>query len=317
MPSRTETNTESHSAAHKAGATDIRLESALIRILPTGWKPYGLLLRLDRPAGSWLLLLPCWWSVALASPGWPDWKLVGLFFMGAFIMRGAGCTFNDIIDRNFDAQVARTALRPIPSGQVSVKSAFVFFNLVCLLGLIVLLQFNSFSIWLGVLALVPLAVYPFMKRFVYFPQLFMGFAFNWGSLLGWAAVNGSLSLAPGLLYLAGIAWTLGYDTIYAHQDKEDDIAAGVKSLALKLGDNTRPWLAVFYGISISLTAAAGWAAGLSWLFYVVLAAPALHLFWQVTTVDLDDPKDCLAKFRASRDYGLLVFAAIAIGQVVR
>ncbi|MCK5167351.1 MAG: 4-hydroxybenzoate octaprenyltransferase, partial [Rhodospirillaceae bacterium] len=288
----------------------------IMRITPKAWHPYLLLLRIDRPAGSWLLLLPCWWGVAMASMGVPDWKLLLVFFIGAFTMRGAGCVFNDIVDRKVDAKVARTALRPIPSGQVSVTKAFIFFNIVCLVGLLALLQLNKFSIWVGVAALIPLAVYPFMKRFVHFPQLFMGFAFNWGAMLGWAAVRGELSLAPGLLYLAGIFWSLGYDTIYGHQDKKDDILIGVKSLAIKLGKNNRPWIGLFYFITIFLIIAAGYVADSGWIFYLSMTLPTAHLIWQIKTIDFDNPKDCLSKFKSNRDFGLLVFAAFVLGNTI-
>ncbi|MDH5188552.1 MAG: 4-hydroxybenzoate octaprenyltransferase [Rhodospirillaceae bacterium] len=305
-----------HSEEQKLDATDIRHGNLILRVAPKSWRPYLLLLRIDRPVGSWLLLMPCWWGTAMASNGLPDAKFIALFFFGAFIMRGAGCVFNDIIDRDFDAKVVRTALRPIPSGQVSVAKAFIFFNVMCLIGLVILLQLNMFAIWVGVASLLPLAVYPFMKRFVHFPQLFMGLAFNWGALLGWAAVRGELSLAPGLLYIAGIFWTLGYDTIYAHQDKEDDLIIGIKSLAVKLGDATRPWIAVFYALTILFILLAGFAANVGWAFYPAMILPTLHLTWQIITVDFDNAKDCLSKFRLNRDFGFLVFLAFVLGNIV-
>ncbi len=305
-----------HSEEQKLDATDIRDDILIMRATPKAWRPYLLLLRIDRPVGSWLLLMPCWWGVAMASTGMPDWKLILLFFIGAFTMRGAGCVFNDIVDRDFDAKVVRTALRPIPSGQVSVAKAFIFFNVICFVGLLVLLQLNMFSIWVGMGALIPLAIYPFMKRFVHFPQLFMGFAFNWGAMLGWAAVRGELSLAPGLLYIAGIFWTLGYDTIYAHQDKEDDMLVGIKSLAVRLGDSTRPWIAFFYFITILLIIAAGYVSGINWIFYPAMAIPAAHLIWQVSTIDFENAKDCLSKFKLNRDFGFLVFIAFVLGNAI-
>ncbi len=315
-PNHNPAHNPNHSEEQKLDATDIRADSLIIRAAPKAWRPYLLLLRIDRPVGSWLLLVPCWWGVAMASMGVPDWKLLLVFFIGAFTMRGAGCVFNDIVDRDFDAKVVRTALRPIPSGQVSVTKAFIFFNVVCLVGLLALLQLNMFSIWVGIAALVPLAVYPFMKRFVHFPQLFMGFAFNWGAMLGWAAVRGELSLAPGLLYLAGIFWTLGYDTIYAHQDKEDDMLVGIKSLAVKLGDSTRPWIVFFYLVTILLIIIAGYVSNIGWIFYPAMALPVAHLIWQIKTIDLDNPKDCLSKFKSNRDFGLLVFAAFVLGNTI-
>ena len=296
---------------------------------PEGVKPYLKLARFDRPIGAWLLLWPCWWSVAFAaagssvfrwpllhSPPWPDAILMLLFFIGAFVMRGAGCTLNDIADRDFDGRVERTALRPIPSRQVSVLQAALWMAALSLVGLAVLLSFNHFAVLLGAASLAIVAVYPFMKRFTYWPQFVLGLAFNWGALLGWAAVNGSLSAAPVALYAAGIAWTLGYDTIYAHQDKEDDILIGVKSTALRFGPATKRWLSVFYAIALAGIAACGWIVGLSWAFYAGLAVAAGHLIWQIIDLDIDDWADCLAKFRSNHPFGLIVLAAIVAGQVV-
>ena len=299
-----------------SGASDIRTEGWIARLTPAPLRPYMYLMRLDRPYGAWLLLLPCWWSVALAADGtWPDARLLALFAVGAFIMRGAGCVMNDIADRDFDGKVARTANRPIPSGQVSIKQAILFLGGLGFMGLGVLVQFNAFAIAIGVLSLVTVVIYPYMKRFTYWPQVFLGLSFNWGALLGWAAVQGSLGAAPGFLYVAGIMWTLGYDTIYAHQDKEDDILVGIKSTALRLGEATRIWLVFFYGGAITLVAASGWLAGLSVFFYPALLPAAAHLTWQVVTVDIHDPKNCLKRFKSNRDFGLLLFAAVIVGQV--
>ncbi|MEG3618996.1 4-hydroxybenzoate octaprenyltransferase [Magnetovibrio sp. PR-2] len=297
-------------------ASDIRTESWIARVTPRALKPYMYLMRLDRPYGAWLLLLPCWWSIALASEGtWPNPIVLALFALGALIMRGAGCVMNDIADRDYDGQVARTATRPIPAGDVSIKQAIGFLVFLCLLGLAILLQFNLFAIAVGVLSLVTVVIYPYMKRFTYWPQIFLGLSFNWGALLGWAAVKGELSAAPGVLYAAGIFWTLGYDTIYAHQDKEDDILVGIKSTALKLGGATKGWLVFFYGGALTLVALAGWLAGLSVWFFPALLPAAVHLAWQVTTLDIDAPKNCLARFKSNRDFGLLVFLAVIVGQL--
>lgn len=297
-------------------ASDIRTEGWVARLTPVPLRPYMYLMRLDRPYGAWLLLLPCWWSVALAADGtWPDVKLLVLFAVGAFIMRGAGCVMNDIADRNFDGKVARTANRPLPSGLVSIKQAILFLGILGFMGLGVLIQFNTFAVAIGVLSLVTVVIYPYMKRFTYWPQVFLGLSFNWGALLGWAAVQGSLSAAPGVLYVAGIMWTLGYDTIYAHQDKEDDILVGIKSTALRLGEATRGWLMFFYGGTIALVAVSGWLVGLSVVFYPALLPAATHLMWQVATVDIHDPKNCLRRFKSNRDFGLLLFAAVIVGQV--
>lgn len=306
-----------HHVPNSKNASDIRTEGWLIRLTPRPMHPYIYLMRLDRPYGAWLLLLPCWWSIALAANGtWPDVKLLVLFTLGAFIMRGAGCVMNDIADRDFDGQVARTATRPIPSGDVSIKQAIAFLALLGFMGLAILIQFNVFAIAIGVLSLATVIIYPYMKRFTYWPQVFLGLSFNWGALLGWAAVQGELSAAPGVLYVAGILWTLGYDTVYAHQDKEDDILVGIKSTALKLGDATRGWLVVFYGAAITLVGLSGWLADLSAYFYLALIPAVAHLAWQVSTIDIDDPKNCLTRFKSNRDFGLLVFAAIVVGQLI-
>ena len=297
-------------------ASDIRTESWIARITPGPLKPFMYLMRLDRPVGVWLLVLPCWWSIALAADGtWPDLVLLGLFTLGAVIMRGAGCVMNDIADRDFDGQVARTATRPIPAGDVTVREAVLFLGLLCMLGFLILIQFNMFAIAVGVLSIATVVIYPYMKRFTYWPQMFLGISFNWGALLGWAAVKGELSAAPGLLYLAGILWTLGYDTIYAHQDKDDDILIGIKSTALRLGDATAGWLVFFYGGALALIALAGWIAGLSVWFFPALIPAALHLAWQIKSLDIDDAKLCLARFKSNRDFGLMVFFAVMVGQL--
>ncbi|MBL6958254.1 MAG: 4-hydroxybenzoate octaprenyltransferase [Rhodospirillales bacterium] len=303
--------------AAKPSASDIPSGNWVDRLLPDGLKPYARLSRLDRPIGTWLLLLPGWWSLALATPGWPDPGLVVLFGIGAIVMRGAGCVHNDITDRDFDKMVARTADRPIASGAVSLPRAFAFMGLLALIGFAVLWQFNLFAVWVGAASLLLVAVYPFMKRITYWPQAVLGLTFNWGALLGWAAVRGEIAPAALVLYAAGFFWTLGYDTIYAHQDKEDDLLVGIKSTALRLGDATRPWLFVFYGISLVLLAWAGILAGLGWPFYAGLALAAGHLAWQAATIDTDTAADCLAKFKSNRDYGLILFAAIIAGQLIR
>ncbi|MFQ5764976.1 MAG: 4-hydroxybenzoate octaprenyltransferase [Rhodospirillales bacterium] len=297
-------------------ATDIPDESWIDRLAPVATRPYLRLARADRPIGTWLLLLPCWWSVALATPSWPDLWFLVLFAAGSLVMRGAGCTVNDIVDRDFDARVARTATRPIASGRVSVLNALIFLALLLLLGLAVLSQFNAFAVALGISSLVLVILYPFMKRITYWPQLFLGLTFNWGALLGWAAVTGGLAVPAVSLYAAGIFWTLGYDTIYAHQDKEDDILIGIKSTALKFGASTQPWLIGFYSVTVALMLVSGYSAGLRWPFYLALAAGVCHLAWQVRTVDITDPKNCLAKFKSNRDFGLVLLAGIIGGQVV-
>jgi 4-hydroxybenzoate polyprenyltransferase len=236
-----------------------------------------------------------------------------LFAIGAVVMRGAGCAYNDIVDKDFDAKVARTALRPIPSGQVSLKAAWIFLGALCLIGLAVLLQFNLYTIYLGMASLALVAIYPFMKRITWWPQAFLGLTFNWGALMGYAALTGRLDAAALALYASGIAWTLGYDTIYAHQDKEDDALIGVKSSARRLGVRTKPALYIFYGASLALLALAGALAGLHPLYFAALVAPAAHFFVQIARVDIDAPASCLAVFKSNRESGLLVLAALLSG----
>lgn len=283
---------------------------------PEGLQPYMKLSRLDRPIGTWLLLLPCLWSIALAAPtgGFPDLWLFILFGIGALVMRGAGCTLNDITDRNFDGQVERTKKRPIPSGQVSLLQAFLWLGFQCLIGFLILLQFNTFAIMLGAASLILVAIYPFAKRFTYWPQFFLGLAFNYGALLGWAAVKGDLGVAPVIMYLGGIAWTLGYDTIYAHQDKEDDVLIGVKSTALKFGESTRGWLIGFYSVIFIALIMSGYVAGLTVPFYIVMAGAGAHLAWQIKNLDIDNPDICLLLFKSNKIFGLIVLAAIILGK---
>ena len=241
---------------------------------------------------------------------------MALFAIGALVMRGAGCTVNDIADRDFDGKVARTAGRPIASGQVSVPQAFLFLALQLGIGLAVLLHFNPYTIALSAASLILVALYPFAKRVTYWPQFVLGLTFNWGALVGWTAVTGELALPAVVLYAAGILWTLGYDTIYAHQDKEDDVLVGIKSTALKFGATTGRWLTLFYGGTILLMAGSGYLAGLHWAFYAGLAAASLHLIWQVRTMDLDDAKNCLTRFKSNRDFGLIVLGAIVAGRIL-
>ena len=279
--------------------------------------PYLRLSRIDRPIPVWLLLLPGWWSIALAAPTGllPSVRLLVLFAIGALVMRGAGCTFNDIVDRDIDGRVERTRNRPLPSGQVTLSRAIAWMLLQALLGLGVLLCLTPVAIDLGIASLALVAIYPFMKRVTWWPQLFLGLAFNWGALMGWAAVRDALPPAPILLYLGGIAWTLGYDTIYAHQDKDDDALIGVKSTARLFGKDTRRWLRRFHAAALGGIALAGLIAGLGWFYLVLLLPAAAHLAWQIAALDIDDPADCLAKFRSNRDLGLLVLAAIVIARM--
>lgn len=288
---------------------------------PRAWRPYLRLARADRPIGTWLLLLPCWWSLALASlnEGYtvPSlWYLV-LFAVGAFVMRAAGCAYNDIVDRDFDAQVARTKSRPIPSGQVSPKQALAFVIVLGFIGLAVLVQFNTFTIWLAISSLVLVLVYPFMKRITNWPQFVLGLAFNWGALVGWASLKAELAPAALALYAGSVAWTIGYDTIYAHQDKEDDLMLGLKSTALRFGPATPRWVSAFYAIAIGSWGIAAWLAGAGAVTFAALAAVGLHFAWQVATLDTGNAENCLERFRSNRNAGLLLFAGIVAEMVSR
>ena len=305
-----------HPKTLASDGTDIFRGNWVDRFLPIGARPYARLMRLDRPIGTWLLLFPCWWSLALSYQDWRDLAYFPAFGLGAIIMRGAGCTWNDITDREFDAKVARTRTRPLPSGQVSLRRAFIFLGLQLLAGLAILITFNRFAVALGAASLLVAIAYPLLKRFTYWPQVGLGLAFNWGALLGWAAIKGSLDSAPAILYVAGIAWTLGYDTIYALQDKEDDALVGVKSTALLFGDRARPWLYGFYAAMLALMAVLGHVMGLAWPYPAALALGGVQLLWQVSTLDPDDPDDCLTKFKSNRLFAWLVLAGIAGGRAL-
>jgi 4-hydroxybenzoate polyprenyltransferase len=288
---------------------------------PAFARPFLRLARLDRPIGSWLLLMPCWWSVGLAAiaagAAWHDlWHSV-LFFIGAFAMRGAGCTWNDIVDRDLDGRVERTRSRPIPSGQVSVRAALGFLIAQSLVGLAVLLQFNIFAILTGFASLAVVVIYPFMKRFTYWPQIGLGLAFSWGALMGWAAEFGRLDWPALALYAGSIAWVIGYDTIYAHQDRDDDALIGIKSTALLFGANTKPALSAFYAVAVVLLGVAGFGAGGGIVFAVGLVAFAIHLGWQVVRLDINDPAHCLEIFKSNRDAGLILFAGLMLDAIVR
>ena len=299
---------------------DARPTNWVDRSAPKFMRPYLKLARADRPIGVWLLLWPCWWAIVMAAPFFEGsflslLGLMGLFAIGAYVMRGAGCTYNDIVDKDFDGKVDRTAKRPIPSGQVSLLKAWMFLGAQLLVGLLILAQMNVFTIGLGIASLGFIALYPFMKRITWWPQAFLGLTFNWGALMGWSVIMGNLSAAPLLLYAGAILWTLGYDTIYAHQDKEDDALIGVKSSARKLGEKTVPFLSIVYSLSLVLFVLAGVAAGLHWMFYVFLIFFALHLTQQIRSVDIDDAEGCLAVFKSNRDAGALLFFAYFLGAV--
>jgi 4-hydroxybenzoate polyprenyltransferase len=290
------------------------------RLSPNAWRPFMRLARFDRPIGAWLLLFPAWWSQALAEVhlghSFPNaWYLV-LFWIGAFAMRGAGCTYNDIVDRDYDARVARTAARPIPSGQVSVRQACLFLIGLCLVGLFVLVQFNLFTIVLGASSLLLIAIYPFAKRITFWPQAMLGLTFKWGALVGWAAVAGNLSLAPIVFYAGCICWTIGYDTIYAHQDKEDDILVGVKSTALRFGDATPRWLSAFFAGALLLWAASAVLAGAHLPTFLALVLVGVHFTWQIATVDINDPTNCLVRFKSNQSVGWLLFIGLVVDMML-
>jgi 4-hydroxybenzoate polyprenyltransferase len=307
----------SGAAARVSDATDNWVDTRA----PLWSRPYLRLSRLDRPIGSWLLLMPCGWSAALAAGiahdvGRLPFILV-LFLIGAFAMRGAGCTWNDITDRDLDAQVERTRSRPIPAGQVSVAQAAIFLVLQALIGLAVLLQFNRLAVGCGIASLVIVAVYPFMKRITYWPQIVLGLAFSWGALMGFAVTLGRIDATALVLYAGSIAWVIGYDTIYAHQDTEDDALIGIKSTALLFGARTRPALMVFYGLAVALIGLALALAGAGWMAWIGLASFAVHLVWQIRLLEIGDPALCLKIFKSNRDAGLLLFAGLLADAMLR
>jgi len=288
---------------------------------PSWSRPYLRLSRLDRPIGSWLLLMPCWWSAALAAGVLGEVGrlplVIILFFIGAFAMRGAGCTWNDVADRDLDALVERTRSRPIPAGQVSVAQAAVFLVVQALTGLAVLLQFNRVAVVTGIASLIIVAIYPFMKRITWWPQIVLGLAFSWGALMGFAVTLGRIDATALMLYAGSIAWVIGYDTIYAHQDVEDDALIGIKSTARLFGARTRPALAVFYALAVVLIGAALELAGAGLPAWLGLAVFTAHLVWQIRRFRIGDPALCLRIFKSNRDAGLLLFAGLLLDAVMR
>ncbi len=314
-----EIDSKTASGVTTAGAIpDAPRKNWVDRFAPQKLRPWLRLIRADRPIGVWLLLWPCWWSVALSARAledFPDPILLLLFAIGAFSMRSAGCIYNDIIDRDIDAKVARTQARPLASKQISLVSAIALTVTLCLVGLAVLLQFNVFAVALGFASVGIVLIYPLMKRVTFWPQAFLGLAFSWGALMGWAATFGSLDLAPVVLYAAAVAWTIGYDTIYAHQDKEDDAIIGLKSTALKFGKNTNLWLSLFYGIALGGLTFSGWMVGAGVWFFAGMVLAAAHLIWQVATLDIDDAQNCLDRFRSNHGFGAIVFLAITLDAI--
>lgn len=289
------------------------------RYAPEPFKPYLRMSRLDRPIGYQLLFWPCAFGLGLVSVATDTafnwWHLV-LFFIGAIAMRGAGCTFNDIVDRDIDDKVARTRSRPIPSGQVTVKQAAIWLAAQSLVGLAVLVQFNFFAILVGIASLVLVAIYPFMKRVTYWPQLFLGLAFSWGALMAWATETGTLAWPAAILYLGCIAWTIGYDTIYALQDVEDDALIGVKSTARLAGEKVQSFVAVFYGLAALLWAVAAASIGAGWVFFVLFLIPAGMLGWQVATIERTNGARSLMLFKSNHWLGMALTAAFVIQSLV-
>ncbi len=283
---------------------------------PERTRPYLRLIRADRPVGVWLLLWPCWWSIMLANDqpmSSTIWMLV-LFSIGAFVMRSVGCVINDLWDRDIDAQVERTAGRPLASGAITPTGALAMLALMATIGLLVLLQLNGKAIILGIASLPLVLLYPLAKRVTWWPQTVLGLVFNWGALLGWTAMSDQWPGLPSiLLYLGCMAWTIGYDTIYAHQDKEDDALVGVKSSALKLGGKTKPALSILYSAALALWALMGFSAELNAFFFAGLCLAAVHFVWQIRTLDIDNPSRCLKLFKSNIHYGWIIFAAIALG----
>ncbi len=300
---------------------DAPSDNWVYRFLPRWLWPFAQLARWDRPIGWQLLMWPCFWSAAMAAnvaKAEQQFYLpifvfhLFLFFIGSVAMRGAGCTWNDLVDHDIDAQVARTRSRPLPSGRVSRLQTKIFLALQLLVGLLVLFQFNTFAIGLAIASLLVVVIYPFAKRFTDWPQLFLGLAFSWGALMGWAGMFGNLSWAAAILYVGAVVWTIGYDTIYAHQDKEDDALVGVRSTARLFGERTKPWLWRLYGATFLAIAASFALAGIGPVAYVGLLAGGVMLVWQILVLDIDNPDQCLALFKSNNRVGALIFAGLLL-----
>ncbi len=292
------------------GFTDIRFD--LVERLPPAARPYALLMRLDRPIGWWLLLLPAWWAITLSAgglrdmTGWNYYQML-LFLVGAIVMRGAGCVINDLWDRDLDAQVERTRARPLASGAVQVWQACVFLVFLLFIGMLILVQTSALTFWIGMAAMVFVVAYPYMKRITWWPQAFLGITFNFGVLMGWAAVTGTIHLSTVLMYIAAFFWTLGYDTIYAHQDKQDDQMIGIKSTALLFGERSKKWVGIFYAASWALLALAAFLSEASVISLGLLILPGIHMLLQVLLWQPDSPASSLRWFKSNRDCGLLFF----------
>lgn len=288
--------------------------------MPEGWQPYAILMRLDRPIGWWLLLLPGLWGIMLGANGAAglmlnDIRLMIYFLIGAVLMRGAGCIINDLWDRDLDKKVERTKNRPLANGQINMAQAGIFLFALLFISFIILLQTSAVTIMLGFLSLLFIGTYPLMKRITWWPQAFLGITFNFGALMGYGAATHHLGWEAVLLYIAAFFWTLGYDTIYAHQDKDDDALVGIKSTARLFGENSKKWIGLFYTLTIVFLGLALWMANFGVLSFMLLVIPALYLIRQVTIWDMDDPQDSLDSFKSNRNFGLFVLIAIAAGEI--
>ncbi|MCB9985853.1 MAG: 4-hydroxybenzoate octaprenyltransferase [Micavibrio sp.] len=302
---------------HPSAHTDIQ-EKCWISALPPACKPYALLMRLDRPIGTWLLLLPAWWSILAASSQFSLHTLLYmmLFALGSLIMRGAGCVINDLWDKDFDAKVERTRNRPLASGDLSTKKALIFLFALLGLGLSILLCFNLTTITLGIISLIPVILYPLAKRITWYPQAILGLTFNFGALMGAASITDTIPTFAWSLYAAGLFWTLGYDTIYAQQDMTDDALIGIKSTALKFGKNIRFYSAGFYILTAALVVLSAILSGMTELGLIGLGLAIIHLFWQIKTWDQHDPASSLRIFRSNRDFGLIIAASFLIETII-
>ena len=299
-------------SAPRPDLTDMRPDDWVAHYLPNSWGPYARLCRLDRPVGTWLTLLPCIAALIQAAGGWPDlWRLL-IFSFGALLMRGVGCCFNDMFDRNFDNQVERTRFRPLTSGQLSLRNALVFVFMQLVIAGLLLFAINSYSRWLALLLLPFVVIYPLCKRFTHWPQAVLGVAFNWGMLMGWTDTQNSLPLAAIAMWVGAVAWQIAYDAIYGYSDMEDDLKLGLKSAAIRFGDNGKPWLGSFYAVAIVLWVWAGYAMQMHWAYFVVMTAIGAHLTWQIYAFDPKRRESGLPLFRANMTVGvLLVVAALA------
>lgn len=304
------------STSTRPDLTDMRPDDWVARYLPASWGPYARLCRLDRPVGTWLTLLPCIAALIQAAGGWPDlWRLL-IFSFGALLMRGVGCCFNDIFDRDFDHQVERTRFRPLTSGQLSLRNALIFVFVQLVIGALLLLAINEFSRWLALLLVPFIVVYPLCKRFTHWPQAVLGIAFNWGMLMAWSDTQNVLPLAAIAMWLGAVTWQIAYDAIYGYIDMEDDLKLGLKSAAIRFGDQGKQWLSGFYAVTMLLWVWAGYAMGMSWAYFIVMAAIGLHLTWQITQFDPRRRESGLPLFRANMTVGVLLVVAALGGTLL-